>query len=966
MDQRVGDRLADAPAEVRTMLLLERDAELARLSDAFERAGRGEGSLTLVEGAPGVGKSRLLEAAGALAAPEGMEVLKATGRELESDFPFGVALQLFESRLARAGMDERARLLSGPTRLATPLFAREGPWAGPSGGQAFPLLHGLYWLSANLAEERPLILCVDDAHWADELTLRFILYTAHRIGEHGIAVVLARRSGERGPRSDLLTEIASHPATTILRLRPLSERAVTEFLRASLFPQAEEEFCRACFEATKGNPFLLHKLAMELASREVEPSSDAAGEIAEIGPEAVANAILLRVRGMGPAAPELARAVAVLGDECELRHAGALASLPTEEAVRLADELMGADVLLRAERLAFVHPIVRAAVHAERSPSDRAQAHRRAAELLREEHHPPERIAAHLMLARRSGDRWAVDALCDAAERALDRGSPHAAVRYLRRALEEPPASDQRGRVMLDLGRAEAIAGASEAVGRLTQATELIDDRRERARTALEIGRILYARGRHRESAATFRRGLADLEELDPELQLQLQAAYSTVARLGLPLEDRDLGAFPPSVLGGDAGKTAAERVLLAHLAFERALIGEPREQVRSLALRSFGHGDLLAEETCDGIGYYLAAFALTVAEDLQAAELVLAAAVDDARRRGSVLGFATASHFRALAVARRGRMPDAAADIENALSAERYGWRLAAPAAHAILAEAMVERGELDTALEQLRLTGGGDETGWDLSGFPDDPANPFLPIRARLRLLQNRPKEALDDFLECGRRQEAVGALNPAVIPWRSGAALASAGLGDVSEARRLLEEELRLARAFGAPGTIGRVLRAYGTVERGAASLEALQEAVEVLDTSQAALERARALVDYGAALRRSNRRREAREPLRAGLDLAERCGSALLARRGAAELAAAGGRRRRALSGIDSLSPREREVARLAADGLSNREIAEALFVTVKTVEWHLRHAFEKLGIDSRRRLPAMLARSGEAP
>jgi hypothetical protein len=160
-------------------------------------------------------------------------------------------------------------------------------------------------------------------------------------------------------------------------------------------------------------------------------------------------------------------------------------------------------------------------------------------------------------------------------------------------------------------------------------------------------------------------------------------------------------------------------------------------------------------------------------------------------------------------------------------------------------------------------------------------------------VRLLQKKPQAALEDFLECGRRQEAVGAVNPSVIAWRSGAALACAALGDALAARRLLEEELRPAQAFGAPGTLGRVLRALGAVERGGASLEALEEAVRVLEKSQAALERARGLVDYGATLRRSNRRRDAREPLRAGLDLAERCGSALLASRAAAELAAAGG-------------------------------------------------------------------------
>jgi predicted ATPase len=170
-------------------------------------------------------------------------------------------------------------------------------------------LHGLYWLSANLAEERPLLLCVDDAHWADELTLRFILYTAHRIGDLRIAVVLSRRSGERGPRSELLTQIASHPAATILRLRSLSMQAVEDFLRASLFPNADEEFCRACFDATKGNPFFLQELAVELASRDVEPSKEAAREIPELGPDMVAKAVLNPAPGNGS---RRARARAVL------------------------------------------------------------------------------------------------------------------------------------------------------------------------------------------------------------------------------------------------------------------------------------------------------------------------------------------------------------------------------------------------------------------------------------------------------------------------------------------------------------------------------------------------------------------------------------------------------------------------------------------------------------------------------
>jgi len=187
----------------------------------------------------------------------------------------------------------------------------------------------------------------------------------------------------------------------------------------------------------------------------------------------------------------------------------------------------------------------------------------------------------------------------------------------------------------------------------------------------------------------------------------------------------------------------------------------------------------------------------------------------------------------------------------------------------------------------------------------------------------------------------------------------------MGDRDEARSLLEQELALAEAFGAPGVVGRSLRALGAVERGERALEALEAAVERLEKSQAALERSRALVDYGAALRRSGRRRAAREPLLNGLDLARRFGAEALARRAMAEIKATGARpRRTALTGREALTPREEQVATLAAEGKSNREIARELVVTQKTVEWHLRHAFRKLGLSSRNELSRALRVEGD--
>jgi ATP/maltotriose-dependent transcriptional regulator MalT len=403
-------------------------------------------------------------------------------------------------------------------------------------------------------------------------------------------------------------------------------------------------------------------------------------------------------------------------------------------------------------------------------------------------------------------------------------------------------------------------------------------------------------------------------------------------------------------------GDTPADRALLALSAMEAAMRGDHRDEVHALAARALGRGALLEDETADGIAYYLASIALVLAEDLQAAEIALTAAVEDARSRGSVLGFATASFVRSTSILRRGRLSDAAADATRAIAAGRQGWRLAVPAARAVLAECLLGAGDLDGADRQLAAAARG-VSGVEAESGSDDAARIGLLVsRGNLRLMRGDAVRALAEFRACGDQLVRIGARSPAIVPWRSNAARALAAMGDIAEARRLVEEELAIAEMAGAPGPIGRALRVLGGLSAAAESLEMLELAVRHLEESQAALERARALVEYGAALRRYGRRQSAREPLRRGLDLAERCGANTLATRALAEVRLTGARpRRTAVEGPKALTEREREVAALAARGLSNREIAESLVVTVKTVEWHLRHAFRKLGIDSRAKL-----------
>jgi DNA-binding CsgD family transcriptional regulator len=232
------------------------------------------------------------------------------------------------------------------------------------------------------------------------------------------------------------------------------------------------------------------------------------------------------------------------------------------------------------------------------------------------------------------------------------------------------------------------------------------------------------------------------------------------------------------------------------------------------------------------------------------------------------------------------------------------------------------------------------------------------------RLCVAQGKTHEAVARFKECGDRLASWGITNPGFVPWRSNAAQALANTGQRDAAIGLCEEEILAAQEYGVDRELGMALRAKGVLIGRKEGIELLRKAVEVLDRSQALLERARALTDLGAALRRSGRRVEARDTLRLGMDLASRCGATMLTERAHAELVAAGARPRRTwLSGVESLTASELRVCRMAASGLSNRQVAEALFVTEKTVEGHLVNAYRKLDVSSRSQLPGALGESG---
>ena len=920
--------------------LIERGEVWSLAARVLGEARAGSGSVLLIEGASGLGKSPLVAAIRTLALESGMQVLSAHGRRREREFRYGVVMQLLEAGLRGTRDASAAPFLSD----RAPVLPQPGADAPQPEADAPPFedLHAMYRICLGVARAAPLLLVVDDADLADEPSIAALLYLTERIADAPVALVLSAWPTGVGQPS-LLGEIARHPITTRYTLHPLTFAGTERRLSKRWPGVAMDEAAAEIYRASRGNPFVVDALASALAER-----GDEAIRLEDVAPATLAEWAMARAADVDARAPDLVTAVAVLGHGSELRHIGALAVLDVDAAGRLLDRLVDADILVHGDGVSFAQPAVGAAIRRAQPAGVFAAMSLRAARLLAAEDAAPERVASQLLHAERMGSGWTVDMLCVAAALALSRAAPVEAVRYLRRALEEPPTRRKRAHVVLELGRAEAAAGDPDAGAHLRAAVRDSDHALAEPLAALDAGRALVALGNPCEAIEAFQRGLA-AAHAESDLAGWLRASLTTAQWL-TTLSDAEAPPLPPVP---ETAATPGDRSLLALHAFAGTIRGVPATEVCALAERALGRGALLEDETSAGISYYLATFALAFAEALQTAEAALMAAIEDAQSRGSVLGFAIASRLRARAILMRGRLRDAELDARHAMAVERGDLYPGRGAARTILSTVMLEQGDLERARNFL-----------DQADRAADPAAIqqlwLLSLRGRLELYGGDAAAALQHLLRCGEIAETARVANPAVVEWRAYAGQATAANGDSTEGKKLIQTELSQAQGFGAPGPIGRAMRVLASASDPGAALEILEAAVDVLGTSQAALERARVMVDFGAALRRSGKRRDAVRMLREGLDLAQRCGADALVRRGMDEVSAAGARpRRTALRGREALTQRERQVASLAAQGYSNREIADALVVTVKTVEWHLGHAYTKLGVQSRRELAGEL-------
>lgn len=938
--------------------LLERETFLERWSDTLGDSVT-RGRALILEGAPGIGKTRCCEAAANIAVTKGFHVLRAVGGELEQDFAWGVVRQLLERPAGERG----SSMLAGHASNAAPLLSR-GLQGERDHIDESSMAHALFWALANATEDAPVALIVDDLHWADDASLVWLTYVERRLRDLPVALLLATRPTTR----DAIARIAA--SVDAVRPGELSRDAVGALLCEWGWPgePVDREFVDACHQATGGNPFLLGELVRYLRERDVAPDPAGARVVGDETPARISAWIGVRLGALTEQAELLARAAAVLPPGSQLPLVAKVGGIDPRDAPELVVELERAGLFVPgATRPEFVHPLVRSATHERIETVERGALHRRAAHALESIDAGADVVAAQLMFTPPTGDPTIVWQLRDGARKMSARGAPDQAARMLERAMEEGAELDVDLRTQLfrELGAALARAGSPDADRWLEQTFELELDPTTRARDAAALGRSRFAQARFGEGVEAFVLGRDVLAEagIDGDLELELMAGWASAVVFTPNIARPEvLEQVANLVRRSMRPTTVAQRVALGHMAgLEMLVAGRPQESW-AMAEVAWGDGALLRDAGVDEAALWAVTAAAFGAGRLDVVLDITARTLDAAANAGSPISAATASCVRSFALLQLGDITGALAESERATQVgsslgSSTTWEMFLPCALSVTAQALIQRGDLDGARSVLTLSDAR-EAAWR-------DALPFLPVldaRGILELAVGHAEAALAAFERSSEHaRRLIGRdVNPAYMGgWRCGAVDALVQLGRRDEALELATAELEEARGWGQPRAIGRGLRARGRAA-GREGIADLEDAIRIFADAGLLLDEAWARFDAGLTLRAAGRRTDARAHLREALDRADRIESTLLAGRAREELIQLGARPRRArTSGARALTATERRVARMAADGLTNREIAERLFVTIHAIRFHLRNAYAKLGVSHRQDLPDAL-------
>jgi len=937
-----------------TRHLFERERELSLINKALSEARAGSGALISVDGEPGIGKSSLVTVARREATDAGMLVLFAAADEVTSASEFGTVVKLFTPVLDRLSASRRRSVFSGRASVTTELF--DGITSVKPNDRARRtnlLANGLRCLLVNLVCRSALdplgssaLIALDDAHLSDEASLRFFAHLGTYLEVLPVTVLVAGSWHEQDPTSASFASPADRSGSYRLHLQRLSSQA-SERLAQLQWPEVNPLLWKACAQAAGGNPHYLVELLMTARAEVIPGDERGARSIAHLAPESIVRSVNLRLARVTEQASALAEAVAILGDGTPLRRAASLANIGSANADRAAEALVDAHLLAESEPLRFLYPVLASAVRASISIWKSSRLHRRAAELLDAEGAAPEETATHLLRCRPSGDAIVVEALATAAASSSRRGDHHTSQRFLERAIAEPPTPERRGDLIIELALAGAATGTPDSLPLLREALALARDGPQRARLQAALAQLEYARSNLPAAAAAADASLAELDAADP-LTTELLTIRLAIGDVDQGTDRAPAVSFTTIMNADVTGSEGPARLALAAAA--RAFAGSSAAEVYDSAQMAIA--GLGADDGFHGVVTAAAVMALLFIGALDEAAAAIERIVLLIGKNGSLITRTLISHWQTELFYRQGRLDKAVVAGHLTLQECEDGRDMCRPWVLPTLCHAHIDRGETALAAELL--------AGWDSEG--DSIADLALRVVcARVQLERGDPVGAYLQLAAIGDLADERS-LPPTVLPWRTWAVVSLLQIDDRPRALELAYAQLDHARRIGAADTLGAALRMVAIATGGRPGAEIAAEAVSVLDGSSAALERAKALVDFGALLRRSGQITASRDPLRAGADLAETLGAGPLAERARHELTAAGGRRqpRRQISGTGALTPAEQQVAALAARRLTTPEIAQRLVVSTRTVDWHLRHVYQKLGIASRRQLPDSLA------
>jgi DNA-binding NarL/FixJ family response regulator len=899
-----------------------REPELNRLTSLFPVALGGTAASAVLAGEFGMGKSATLHTAAALATDAGFVVAVATGSRLESHLAGGVVRQLAD-----------ALENSGPARPREPHPAEQ---CGPAGESE--ALERFFRIVRGATEQGPVFLGIDNVHLADAWSMRCLAYLRNRVLDLPVMIVLTSQIGHPPHSEVALLEMAgSTPAT--ITLHGLGDAAAAEILGL-----APGELTSACREATGGNPYLLQALRPRLL-----PGADPH----ELGSSLVGQVLHMRMQEF-PHAPAILNAAAILGEDAGFDLLAQLAGVDELDALQAIDTMVRLHVLNNSNRPTLTYSFVRNSLLKDMPQTTRAVSHARAAKLLSEAGAPPERVAGHLLDATSIRIPWGVDVLRQSARNVVFSGQPELAARYLRRALEERLTSGRRVAVLLQLAHAEFQVDPPAAAKRVREAVDTISNRETAAFIATAMLLTLCGGQDARLGISAAGQIAARLDAGGPEAVWPLLCmTYLAEAgsRLGPPPEFRDFEEqWAPLT------DPAAQRSRSALLALDAVRSGDSaKEALGHFADALTGDDGELFEQHY----FFTLATAVLADEPVHVDRLCRVLDVEREPWDVHVPHGALPTLARGIALQASGDLQRASVHFESLLRRfDERGGTTTCPVGvlcAAKLVECWVDLGRFEAATSLLDRMDFVASQGLFTHTY-------LLYARGRLRVATGYTRFGFEDLLSCGRRLAHHGMRFPGFVPWRAHAARAALALGQADDAARLAEEDINASARWGAARPLGTALTTLGLVREDDEAERALSKAIATLRESPARLQLATALTELGTLQARHGQSEKAIETLRQAVELSEHCGARPLARRAAEELRSA----RRALTPAKEneygLTRQENRIAVMAAQGLTNREIATALHLTRRTVELHLSGAYRKLGIPGRAELGGALAKS----